>query len=176
MLTSLREEKSKELSEADREVKALFRSRESLEALPKEAIRNMERLDLIHQLQSFIVNAKGSKFFIPILIKDRWKGVFALSKREDMFRVFININMEGGFLGILMETPKEEFPRYMNLDFRTDIEEVESLINIRKDALRREIEKLGIKVKRLSVENSSRESFEQSIVEEFGSSVFYMKV
>ncbi len=176
IVNHLQEKKSKELVENEKELGTLSRSRESLEALPKEVIKNVEKLDLIYQLQSFMVNAKGSKFFIPILIKERWKGVFALSKREDMFRIFININLEGGFLGILMEAPKQSFPEYVNLEFRTDVDEIESLINLRKDSLRKEIESLGLEVKKLSVESSSRRDFEESMVEEFGSSIFYMKV
>ncbi len=169
-------QKKSETTEAEKEIAKLSQAKEALENLPKEAIKNMEKLDLIYQLQSFLVNTKGSKFFIPLLVKEKWKGVLAFSKREDSYRIFINIDMPEGFLGILMEAPKREFPDYMTINFKTDISQIEELINLKKGSLKREIEDLGIKVRSISVEGESRDTFEHEIIDEFGEGVFYMKV
>ncbi len=168
--------KREEGARLEREMGELAKTREFIDTLPKEAVKNMEKLDLIYQLQSFIVNTRGSKFFIPFMIKEDWKGVLALSKREELYRIFININMPEGFLGILMESPKEEFPEFVRVLFRTDVPQIESLINLRKDSLRRDLEELGLKVKGISVEGATKEEFDKEMVSEFGQSVFYMKV
>ena len=167
---------SRELRKLSEERGKLSELRERLTSeLPAEVKKNLTRLEGINYMQSFFIAQEGNRFVIPFRVEEG-KGVLALSMK-DSFRIFVKLNFEEGFLGILMEAPRRENPDYVNLMFRTDIERLRLELENSLPSLKDELSDLGLEVKRLEVVKDREESFERELAGEVGEEgVFNLRV
>jgi hypothetical protein len=166
----------KEIKELSEEVRSLSELREKLSSeLPKSIRENLSRLESINYMQSFFISQEGRKFIVPFG-SEEGKGFLAFSLR-DSFRIFVRLSFEEGFLGVLMESPKKEKPEYVNLLFKTDIDKLRNEISRSLHLLKRELEDLGLEVRKLEVLEGSVHSFEREVAHELGEEgVFNLRV
>jgi uncharacterized protein (DUF2461 family) len=147
------------------EVRNLESVRSFLENVPKEVRENLTKLEVLGLIQSFAVSHEGKRFFIPFKI-DEGEGVIAFT-REDQFKIFVKLRYEEGYVGIVMIAPKSEKPDYISLFVKTDMESFRSAFEREKEVLRRELEELGLEIKRFEVGGEEERKFDGDFVEEF---------
>ena len=137
-----------------------------LKDVHQQARESLSKLEAINYLQSFLIANGGRSFLVPFSFEDG-KGIMAFSKRET-FRVFIKLNLEGGFLGVMLEAPRNKSPESLAVVFKTDIPQLEKSLSLSVGALRKELEELGLKVKTIKVLSSKENEFEEELVESLG--------
>ncbi len=157
----------KKLSEEVRELRGL---RDELSGLPEELKAGLEKLEMIATLQSYLIASGGRRFILPFSAGGR--GFIGFSLR-DIYRIFIGLNLEEGFLGVVVESPKKDNPDSVSVLFRTDVRELKEAIESRLPDLRSELEGLNLEVRKLEVVSESQETFELEVAEEFGGKGFF---
>ncbi|EDP75884.1 hypothetical protein [Hydrogenivirga sp. 128-5-R1-1] len=167
---------ARQVKEMAEEVERLSEFRERLTSeLPQEVKENLTRLENINYMQAYFVAQGGRRFAVPFRTEEG-KGLLAFSMK-DSFRIFVKLNYDEGFLGILIEAPKKSEPEFVNILFKTDIEALEREIESSIPLLRRDIEELGLDVRKMEVVRDEEKSFEEEITDELGEeSVFNLRV
>ena len=166
------QDKVKELRESLKEVEE---SLDKLREVSGQAKEYLSKLEAINYLQNFLIAQGGKGFLVPFSL-DEGKGIIAFSKRE-AFRVFIKLNFEEGFLGVVVEAPRKENPDSLSVVFKTNIPQLERMLSLSVGTLKRELESLGLKVKDIKVLSSEEKEFEEEVIESFGEdSGFNMRV
>ncbi|MDQ7039278.1 MAG: hypothetical protein Q9N26_08835 [Aquificota bacterium] len=153
--------------EKQEELENLRIFRENLEgSVPKGVRENLHRLDLIGHLQGYLISRGGRKFILPFKTEEG-RGVLLFSL-ENTYRILVKIDFDDGFIGVIMEAPKVKNPGHVNITFITDIPEAEREIELRSGDLKRDIEEVGLKLRRFEVKGMKREDLEERIVDEIG--------
>ena len=155
--------KQKEIS---KELEDLKDARGKLEELPKQIKESLRSLETLGMLQSYMIMNQGKRFLVPFRL-DRDRGILGFSLNSS-YRVFVKLEFEEGFLGILMEAPRNENPEFVSVLFRTNLEDLAQRIRRGEDRLRKELNDLGLEVKRLDVLEDEERKFDEEMAEEFG--------
>ena len=157
------------------DLKQLALVRGALENLPPDIKENMAKLELIGLIQSFTVAHEGKKFLVPFKIEDG-EGVVAFS-REGMFRIFVKLRYEEGYVGVVITAPRTEEPDYISVIVKTNMDDFKRIFEREKGKLLKEIEDLGLDLRRLEVFEEEEKEFDGAFFEEFaGSSLLNLRV
>jgi hypothetical protein len=150
--------------------------RDTLEnSVPRGVKENLQRIDLIGFLQSYMVAREGRKLVLPFRTEDG-KGVLVLSL-SDTYRVLIRLEYGEGFVGVLLEAPRRKNPGHLNLSFLTNVPRLKEEIERRSTDLREALKEIGLELRRFEVKDIGREEFEERILEDLGDeSSFAMRV
>ncbi len=163
------------MREMEEEIESLKELRNAISELPKEVRENLSRLESVGYLQSYLVAFNGRRFVLPFSTEEG-RGVLGFVA-EDVFRIFVKLSFEEGFLGIVMEAPRRESPDHVSIVFKTDLPALADAIRREERRLQREIEALGMEVKRLEILSGAEEVFEKELLSEFGGEgVFNLRV
>ncbi|RLJ70641.1 hypothetical protein BCF55_0919 [Hydrogenivirga caldilitoris] len=142
--------------------------------LPNNLKENLMKLEYISQMQAFLVAQGGQKFVVPF-VTEEGKGVLAFSL-GDVFRIFVKLNFEEGFLGILMEAPRRRVDS-VSVVFKTDIESLRRSIESSLPELEKGLTDIGLKTKRIEILKEGEEEFDRELGGELGErSVFDLRV
>lgn len=153
--------------ERQEELETLKGFKDTLEAsIPKGVKENLQRLDLIGYLQGYLISKGGRRFILPFRTEEG-RGVL-LFTLENAYRILVKMEYEDGFIGVIMEAPKVKDPKYVNITFMTDIPEAESEIGSRSEELRKDLEDIGLKLRRFEVKGMKREEIDSRIMEDLG--------
>ncbi len=148
-----------------KELEKLKSLKEAIEkAVPKGAKEDLEKLELLGHLQSFMVSKEGRRFLIPFRTEEG-RG-FLLFALKDVYRIIIKLSFEEGFFGVIMEAPKVKDPSRINLSFSTDIPYLGEEVERRREDLVRELKEIGLEVGRFEVKKLKEEGFEEELGEE----------
>ena len=158
-LISRQREISKELEEL-KEIKG------RIEELPKQIKESLKGLETLGMLQSYMIMNQARRFLVPFRFEEG-RGVMGFSLR-DAYRIFVRLELDGGFLGILMEAPRKENPDFISVLFRTDLEDLAERLSRHEEDLKKELSSLGLEVRRLEILEDREGEFEREMAEEFG--------
>ncbi len=155
-----------QIRELEEEVENLSAAKRAFSELPQEVRENLSRLESLTYLQTYLLATAGRRFVLPFTMEDR-RGVLGFSL-EDLFRVFVKLDLGGSYLGIVLEAPRREKPEHVDLIFRTDSEELARALEREEGALRGNLEEIGLELRRFEVVLQTEESFDEEFLSEFG--------
>jgi hypothetical protein len=101
----------------------------------------------INLAQQFIL--QNNAFFINFEEGSK-KGFGAFKKEENTYRAFIKLNWEDGFLGSILEMPKNDTKK-ISIKFYTDIEPLSKLLESSKEELDNVLKEEGLNLSTLEV-------------------------
>ncbi|GAB6078057.1 hypothetical protein [Hydrogenobaculum acidophilum] len=110
--------------------------------------------------QQFIL--QNSAFFVNFEENSK-KGFGAFKKEENTYRAFIKLNWEDGFLGSILEMPKNN-TNSLSVKFYTDIESLSKALDSSKDELSTILKEEGLRLKNLEVFTLKAEDFDLEVV------------
>ncbi|MGC8650623.1 MAG: hypothetical protein ACP5S8_06635 [Hydrogenobaculum sp.] len=108
---------------------------------------NANTLYNINLAQQFIL--QNNAFFVNFEEGSK-KGFGAFKKEENTYRAFIKLNWEDGFLGSILEMPKN-YTKRIFVKFYTDIEPLSKLLESSKDELDNVLKEEGLNLNALEV-------------------------
>lgn len=149
-----------------RELEELREAMRSLEEVPKQVKESLKHLQTIGMLQHYLLVNEGRRFLVPFEVGEE-RGILGFSLK-DSYRIFVRLEIGGGFLGIVLEAPRSEKPEFVHIVFRTNLGWLAEAIRREERRLREELDSLGIKVRRLEVLEDREGEFEMEMVDEFG--------
>ncbi len=152
--------------EISKELEELREIRGRIEELPKQIKESLKGLETLGMLQAYMVMNQAKRFLVPFRFEEE-RGIIGFSLR-DSYRIFVRLELEGGFLGILMEAPRKESPDFISVLFRTDLEDLARKLSRHGEELRKDLVSLGLEVRRLEVFEDREGEFEREMAEEFG--------
>jgi len=168
-------ELSARFREMRNEVQDLTALKGTYEMFPREVRENIQRLENLVMLQSFVLQQEGQKVLIPFTF-DEGGGIAGISKERE-FVIYIKLSYEEGFVGVVITAPRVENPDQIGIVIRTDIEDLKTALTLSRDRLRKQIEDLGLKVRNLEVHSTRERDFDSDFMERFtGSGILSMRV
>jgi len=137
------------MKELEDRVNNLEKLREAVSRMPEEVKENLARLESIAYLQAYLVATAGRRFVLPFRTGEG-KGVIGFSSGE-AFRIFIRLNFEDSYIGIMIEAPRKENPDHLSVVFKTDSEYMAEAIAREEESLWKDLGELGLDVKRFEI-------------------------
>jgi len=163
------------MKELEDRVNNLEKLREAVSRMPEEVKENLARLESIAYLQAYLVATAGRRFVLPFRTGEG-KGVIGFSSGE-AFRIFIRLNFEDSYIGIMIEAPRKENPDHLSVVFKTDSEYMAEAIAREEESLWKDLGELGLDVKRFEIVLDTADSFERDFLAEFsGEGIFNLRV
>ncbi len=156
---------SAKFREVRQETQDLTALRGTYEMFPREVKENLQRLENIFLLQSFVVQQEGKRFLIPFNF-DNGGGIAGFSKDRE-FVIYIKLSYEEGYVGVVITAPRKDIPEQISVVIRTDIEQLRSSLQLGREKLRKDIEDLGISLRNLEIQDVGERDFDSEFMEKF---------
>ena len=156
---------STKFREVRQETQDLTAIKGTYEMFPREVKENLQRLESLHLLQSFVVQQEGKRFLIPFNF-DEGGGIAGFSKDRE-FVIYIKLSYEEGYVGVVITAPRKEIPDQISVVIRTDIDQLRSSLQLGREKLRKDIEDLGISLRNLEIQDVGERDFDSEFMEKF---------
>ena len=156
---------SSKFRELRQETQDLTALKGTYEMFPREVKENLQRLENLHLLQSFVVQQEGKRFLIPFNL-DEGGGIAGFSKDRE-FVIYIKLSYEEGYVGVVITAPRKDIPEQISVVIRTDIEQLRSSLQLGREKLKKEIEDLGINLRNLEIQDVEERDFDVEFMEKF---------
>lgn len=128
---------------------------------------NTNILNSINLAQEFIV--RNNSFFVNFEERSsNKKGFMAFSKKENSYKAFIKLNWEDGFLGGILEMPKNS--NKLRISFYTDITPLAKAIESSKEELQKMLKEDNINLEDVSIYNEEKDQFENRVLVDINNS------
>ena len=156
---------SSKFREVRQETQDLTALKGTYEMFPREVKENLQRLENLHLLQSFVVQQEGKRFLIPFNF-DGGGGIAGFSKERE-FVIYIKLSYEEGYVGVVITAPRKEIPDQISVIIRTDIDQLRSSLQLGRERLKKDIEDLGISLRNLEIQDVEERDFDGEFMEKF---------